>query len=78
MIKNYNQFNESLLDNLEGPNEEDILDKLKNLSSDDLLIKSSEIGSLGGVIKALRMGADINSNNDCALRYAALYGISVS
>ena len=39
MIKNYNQFNESLLNKLEGPNEEDILDKLKNLSSDDLLIK---------------------------------------
>ena len=72
MIKNYKQFNESLINKLEGPNEEQIWDYLNGLklNPNDLLIKSSESGFLPGVKKALDNGANINYSNELALYQA--------
>ena len=61
-IKNYNQFNESLLNKLQGPSEEDVWDNYKSLKPNELLYKSAKSGFLNGVIKAIEMGANVN---DC-------------
>ena len=74
MIKNYEQFNESLRDKLVGPTEDEIMNNLKDLSPDKLLLKSCQIGFIKGIELALEKGADVHYNNEQALRWASEEG----
>lgn len=58
MIKKYNEYiNESLLDKLSGPSEDELLDKYKN-NPIELLKKSIKNKSVEGIELALNMGAN--------------------
>ena len=74
MIKNYNQFNESLRDKLVGPTEDEVIDIFLKKSPQELLRKSCKLGLLKGVKIAIENGADIHADNDSALIHSSNYG----
>jgi len=61
MIKNYNQFNESIKSLLIGPTEEEIWKNFEKMTPDEILILSCKMGYMRGVKKSLEMGSDVNS-----------------
>ena len=72
MIKNYNQFNESLLDKLEGPSREEIIN---NISINDFLYKSCVNSEYDDVKFALNNGADVHHLKDICIRFSNNYNI---
>ena len=71
MIKKYNEYiNESLLNSLEGPSEEEFLNIIKNMKPQDMLHKSIESDYLNGIEEAFKNGADIHIQNESPLRSA--------
>ena len=60
MIKKYKIFKESLLNKLEGPNEEEVLDSLKD-NPDKLLKVSLDLNFIKGINFALENGAKIKN-----------------
>lgn len=57
MIKNYSLFKESILNNLEGPSEEEVFNRLSKMNPTEMMFKSAEIGFLPGIKKAIELGA---------------------
>ena len=59
------EIQESLLNNLEGPNEEEILKNLSNMDPTEALFKcvKSDFGFYNGAKLAIEYGADINSKD---------------
>ena len=64
-MKKFNQFNESVLDKLQGPNIEEMLKQFKQMNPTDALFKCvhKNTGFLQGVKQALEDGADINARD---------------
>ena len=67
MIKNYNQFNESLLDKLEGPSKEDVLN---NITPDELLYRSCKKSDYENAKFALENNADVHYLKDLCIRFS--------
>ena len=65
---------EAIEDILKPKSDEEILSLMGDLSPNELLLKSTEEKFLGGVKRALEMGANINFDNDWPLRLASQNG----
>ena len=74
MIKNYKQFNESLVDKLVGSTEDEVWNTIKDLSPNEILIKSCDCGFIKGVIFALDNGANVQYKNNRSICDASWYG----
>ena len=70
MIKKYKLFNESLLNKIKGPTEENIWELIKNYQPNSMLVKSCEIGYLKGVQYAIEHDANINYEHSLPLYLA--------
>ena len=70
MIKNYNKFNEGLIDKLKGYSDEEVWNNLKELGLDKALIKACKINFLYGVKKALEEGANYKAEFNKPFRNA--------
>ena len=72
MIFNFEQFNESLLNKLEGPSKEEVLN---NITPDELLYKSCTKGDYENAKFALENGADVHYLKDICIRMSSKYEI---
>ena len=59
MIKNYKLFKESLLNKLEGPNEEEIWNNIKEMKPEQMIYKSIQSGLIKGVKLAIKQQPDL-------------------
>lgn len=76
MIKKFTQFNESLLQHLEGPTKEDVWDAIQKMEPQDMLYSSIEARIIDGVELAIKNGANLGHNMGAAIRFAASSGDS--